>query len=67
MEALAHIAVMHAPSGRELIRASCKAYRESFDALEGLDNASNGDLNFGESTLDLIKKTCVGSVYDAWS
>ena len=32
--------------------------------LKGLDNASNGDLNFGESTLDLIKKTCIGSVYE---
>jgi len=54
----------------ELIRASLQGIWKREGALmhlKGLDNASNGDLNFGESTLDLIKKTCVGSVYDAWS
>ncbi len=54
----------------ELIRASLQGIWKREGALmhlKGLDNASNGDLNFGESKLDLIKKTCVGSVYDAWS
>ena len=34
---------------------------------KGLDNASNGDQNYAEATFDLIQKTWVGSVYDAWS
>ena len=54
----------------ELIRASLQGIWKREGALmhlKGLDNASNGDLNFGESTLDLIKKTCVGSIYDTWS
>ena len=54
----------------ELIRASLQGIWKREGALvhlKGLDNASNGDLNFGESTLDLIKKTCTGSVYEAWS
>jgi len=56
--------------GGDLLRASLQGIWKRDGALvhlKGLDNASNGDLNFGESTLDLIKKTCVGSVYEAWS
>jgi len=35
--------------------------------LKGLDDASNGDQNYSEVTLDLINKTAAGAVYEAWS
>ena len=54
----------------EMIAASLQGLwkREgTFVHAKGLDNASNGDQNYAESTLDLIKKTWTGAVYDAWS
>ena len=54
----------------EMIAASLQGLWKREGTLvhaKGLDNASNGDQNYAESTLDLIKKTWTGAVYDAWS
>ncbi len=54
----------------EMIAASLQGLWKREGTLvhaKGLDNASNGDQNYAESTLDLIEKTWTGAVYDAWS
>ena len=54
----------------EMIAASLQGLWKREGTLiraKGLDNASNGDQNYGEATLDLIQKTWVGAIYDVWS
>ena len=54
----------------EMIAASLQGLWKREGTLihaKGLDNASNGDQNYGEATLDLIQKTWVGAIYNVWS
>lgn len=58
------------PDDGQLIAASLQGLWKRDGVLmhmRGFDNASNGDQNYAEATVDLINKTHVGAIYDTWS